>query len=714
LTTENPDVIALAREGGGELSMVGGVERASIPMYLDNGMANPLFAQVLKADFDDVAASGFTNREIVGRRVAVTKDQEHVWDRAVTKAFSLFLGKPDDFLARSPFARQAYWDEVRTRVAYLHADEVDALVANAEAARLPRDQLRTIKRLAGKAGRTGDDALTLDELHHLGVAQAVDRTQDLLYDLSKRHQLADMAKLIAPFGEAWAEVIKVWTRQLSQPQRWGALSQTARALRSPEAGAVVNPGDASYDTATGEMRQRGLFYRDENGNEMLTFPLTRQMMGMVGLPEVPMVGRVQGLSVGFDVMPGLGPVAQIPMAGLNDHFDDPKYDGMREMLFPYGVPRGSIVDQVTNQATPAWLQKVLNVNGGYDDRAWTSVVIDNMRYLAATDGYDVSGVGASQEEITRLIEDSKTNARWMTLLRGLGQFTAPTAPSYEWAIEDKTGKRISALTLSRELHELQNDPDPEKADRAVLIFLERHGAGAFALLQGKTISVSPAGGLPPTKRAAAWLADNEFAQRDYALSYGLFAPRAADDTIDSNLYWSLVEGGERAQVDPEVALKLANRKVAQAAYYSVRNQFGENLTAEQSLALYEFRQELERRYPGYSALGDPVPGTPVKASTEQVIADMKRAVADERLADNPLTKPLRTYLTVRDQAERMSVEATGRAQSWATSKDAASIRQGMFTLGAELAQRYPEFKAAWESVLLNEFDAALVDDGRGG
>ncbi len=710
VTTTDPKILAMVREGGGQTKVIDGVESAVVPMYLEKGTPNPVFAEALSAGFDDVGAQGFSTRELVGRRTKIDKATEHLYDQAVTKAFSWFLGKPDDFLARSPYARQQYWDEVRARVAYLDPAEAPKIIANAEAAALPRDQLRTIKRLAGKAG--GD--LSMDELHHMGAAHAVDRTQELLYDLSRRHQIADMAKLIAPFGEAWSEVIKVWAKQLSKPEVWAPMSVAMRAARSEDVGATVQPGEGTYDPQTGLTKQRGLFYKDENGNEMVALPLSRQMMGLAGLPAVPIVGKVKGLSIGTTVMPGLGPVAQIPLAGMMDHFQDPKYDSLREILFPYGTPRGSLVDQVESAAIPPALAKVLNVNGGLDDRQWTSSVADSMRYLASTGKYKVSGEGASQDEINRLLADAKTTARTMTLVRAAAQSTSPTAPSYEWAIEDKTGKRISMLTLGRELHELQNDPDPQVSDNAIQTFLSRHGEGAFLLLQGKSIAISPAGGLPPTKEAGDWLASHKDAQDAYPYAYGLFAPRDPANKFDTEVYWQQMDSGEREQLDPEVMLKLANQKVAQARYYAVRNTLGSSINAQQSAILANFRTQLEQDYPGYSANGDDVPGAPVKATRTQVIGELETAVKDPKLADSPVTGPLAEYLASRAAVQKAVGEIDGRTESssWATAKKYAPLRQTMFAEGSKLAATSPEFRSVWETVLLPEFDRQLTDDGK--
>lgn len=719
LRSTDPGIVSRAREAGYPVTQVDGVETAVLPL-LEGITPNPLVTDALKADEFAGVAAGFGNREIVGRVAKVEEAARGKLDRVVDALFAGLLGRPENYLSKSPVARQEYWNFVREHVAYLDPAEADAIVANAEKAGLARDQLRTIKRMAGKAG-AGDDLLTAEEMHHLAEAHAAQRVRDILDDMSHRHQAFDMVKLIMPFGEAWHQVVTKWGKILAQPHVWPEMSVAARALRSPELGSVVEPENQSYDTSTGQMTTRGLFYPDENGNETVAFPLSRQMLGLFGDAKqalvggaaparVPIVGKVQGLSVGLDVMPGLGPVAQIPMAALMDRIDDPKYDGLRDILFPHGAPTGSTFQQVERGFVPSWLQKILKGNPtGFDDRAYASQVIDSMRYLASTGNYKVSGEGASQAEISRLIDDAKSQASTMALIRGLAQTTSPTAPAFDWEITDKDGKRVSALVLGRELHEMQSSSDPEVRDNAILSFLDKHGDGAFALLQGKSLSISPSGALPPTKEARAWLNANSFARGEYPLTYGLFAPNSPDAKFDGTTYFETLDAGDREQLDPEVALKLANRKVAQAAYYSIRGKMGSSLSAEQSVALYNFRKQLEQMYPGYSANGDDVPGAPTKASREQVLLELEKAAADPRFAKSELAEPLQAYMQLRKIAQDWSTTNYGRAETWATAKEGQAVRQVLFDTGRQIASEYPAFASAWETVLLPEFDNALVD-----
>jgi hypothetical protein len=681
-----------------------------LPMYYGQGQPNPLFQDWLSTEADQTAQN-FRTQAIVGRRlVEPTAQDRNIFETASRWAFAQLLGNPDDIINRSTTARNFYWQNAQTLAPQLSKDTVDEFLANAEKANLGGDQLKTLRAVAG----TGDGNLTLDQAHHLATAQALDDTQGLLHNLSERHALFDALRVVAPFGEAWGQIIRKWGGLMADnPQLAAGASEAFRALRSPDVGSVVGAPDV-YDPVTQQTHQGGFFFPDTNGNEVFAWPLTSHLSSLIGGAPIPLVSSVKGLSIGTEVLPGLGPVATIPTAATFQHLNDPGLDWLHNLILPRGDPQGGLFTQVTADQLPTWMRTLANVNGGTDPRTWNNQVADAKNYLASTGQYKTSGPGADPQEINRLVNDAKHTSMAMSFLRTLGQFTLPSSPAYQWAIEDKTGQRLPALVLAQELHDLESSPDPNVRDNATATFLQRHGQGALALLQGKTVTVSPGGGLPPTKEAADWLATHGTVNQAYPQAYGFFAPHTPGAAFDQQAYNRSLTSGERLPVTPDIAMQLANRSVAEAKYYSVRNTLGASLNAQQSQVLYDLRQKLEQQYPGYSANGDEVPGTPKKATKTEVIKQLQGAVTDPSLADNPLTKPLGDYFRVRNQAQQVSTASTGKNESWSTSAQAADIRRTMYTLGSKLAASSPEFQSVWESVLLPEFDKAMVTDGQQG
>jgi hypothetical protein len=462
---------------------------------------------------------------------------------------------------------------------------------------------------------------------------------------------------------------------------------------------------------------RGLLYRDERGIERFAYPGSPQLLAAFGLPSTPLTAPVQGLNIGFETFPGFGPVATVAVSAILP--DSASLDGVEEFLFPYGRPEGSWVQQGARLSLPGWFHKVLNVNGSLDKRAWGSTVMDAVRYRTNTGEYAVQGPGASADDVRALTDQAIEDGSWLVMLRGFGQGILPASPGYDWYLEDGQGRRISAIALQEDLQRLR-DEDP---DMATLRFLERHGDAAFALLQGKTVSVSPGGGLPPTADAEKWLDTHRGVRDSYPAAYGFFAPQGGD--IDMNAYERTLELKDRVPIDPKVMVNASNAIVAKALYYQTRDavlaanaQGGRNsLTAEQSVAMWALRQELARRYPGYNPDGGElilsVAGAqplPAKTDPGVVIDQLTQAVDDPALADSGIVEPLRWYLQARTQVEAASTEAWGKDDAWLTRSDAAPARATLYAMGSRLAAEYPEFTSVWEMALLREIDAQIAAD----
>lgn len=663
-----------------------------VPITLGQGTRNPEFTKLLEDRFGDVAQRlpGVIGRKAISDDSAV----QGVYRAATDWMFGWLYAAPDNVLDKIPTYKEFYWRRVRELSPAIDPADAPALIHNAGASK----ELAAIKAAAGTASRK----LSIEELHDLAKAAAIDDSKRLLFDLHERNQFFDAARMIFPFGEAWRELITRWSKLIAtEPKVMTSAMRVHNVGLSPEFSKLVAP-DVSVLDEEGEPVQRPLLYTDEFGVQRFTYPLSGKLLDMVGLPNVPVSSPVAGLNIGFELQPGLGPVAQIPVAALMPR----DLEAIDELLFPYGRPEGSAPERAA-AFLPGWFKKVMNKNGSLDKRQWGGTVHDAMRYLASTGEFDLT----SDEGVNRLIHEATTQGSWLVALRGVGQFTLPASPSYEWVIEGKDGRNYAALTLSKELQRMRE----ESPDTYVLDFLDRFGDNALLLLQGKTRSVSPGGGLPPTAEAADWLKTRSGVQDDYGLAYGFFAPQGGE--IDMRAYDQTLRMKERVLVDPELVPKTANSVVAQAIYYQARGDLMKAngtrpLTGEQSLWLYDLRQKLADRYPGYSPTGAAVPGTIAKAEPAQVIAELERAVNDERLADSPVTPAVKLYLDARAQAQAQAKQAFGRDDSWKTRSEAIATRDWLYQIGSALAEETPDFKSVWENALLREFDTQLAEDER--
>lgn len=606
--------------------------------------------------------------------------------------FSKLLLNPERSLSRSSALRQEYWKSVREMAAQVDPKYADTLVESAKKSNLARGEIRLIERNARAQVKNGID---LDTLHEISTGHAVDNVQRIFEDLMERRNVIEALRLVAPFGHVWAEAMT----------RWGKILKDNPMVLNRIGNALETGRNPAFGELTGAPEGRGFLFNDPaTGQERFAYPLSAHMMGMATGADIPLTGSLKGLSLGFDVLPGLGPVVQAPIAAALPN--GPEWDDARSILFPHGEPR-SVLDG--HELAPIWLQRTLDglgLKGWEDQRTKANATWDTARYLASTGKYNLHDPVVAQAETERLLTDARSMSTKIQLIRGLAGSALPSSPAPEWWLEDKTGRRFLAYALSNEY----NDLLATQPENATLEFMRRHGEAAMLLLQGKTVSVALGGGLPPTKEASKWSRANPGLGDDLPLAFGFFAPRNEGDVFDFATYQDQIGDG-RVPLTPEQMLASSNRAVAQAQYYAVRNKAPKVLNVQQAAYMRKFREDLAKKYPGYSAEGDDIPGFPARASIPDTIAQLKRAVTDDRLAGNKLTEPLAKFLKLHD-----TVEATSRRlfddnkDSWQTNKKGAAIRQMYYEAGQALAADSPEFAAVWETVFYREFETQYERD----
>ena len=181
--------------------------------------------------------------------------------------------------------------------------------------------------------------------------------------------------------------------------------------------------------------------------------------------------------------------------------------------------------------------------------------------------------------------------------------------------------------------------------------------------------------------------------------WGFFAPQGGD--LDLTAYDRQLSAGQRVQLTPEQAVRLANNRVASTIYNNAKDSVAPTNLGQRQ-ALQALQDALGQKYPGY---GDNS-GIPQKASTQTIIRDLQTAAIDPRLAGNPATEPLQTYLEARQIASDRAVSAGLSPSGFQSATSMAATRNLLRALGEALAQRYPEFAPMWDQA----FSRELKDD----
>jgi hypothetical protein len=666
-------------------------------------------------DLTDFLDAAPPNVQVRGR---LPDDKVKGYDRAVEVMFDLLASKPTNRFSRSPVYRQAYARRLIEN-ASLAADP-DAVRAAAKRMKFNRDEMVMLEASLGKRA-DGVSDLTLEHLDRIAHRHGLDETRDLLYDLHNRSQFFTATRLIFPFGEAWKEVMTTWLNLFAE--RPGRITRTAGVL----ARGLTNPLPDSTSGMLGTPEDQGFVYENENGELVFAYPWSEQLTEAVAGVPWRMEGRAQGMNLVGEVLPGAGYLAQVPLAALTP--DDAEWDGVRDLLFPFGEP-GSPRDP--SSWAPSFVRTLLRPSRwtSEDARLHDNMVMAVFKYEASTGEYDLNGPDAEEQQ-RALLERAERTGGVMTWVLAAAKFIAPSSPNYAqtvWTPDDlgPRGELVGLYSLANHYREMQRE-DP---DGAMFRMIEEIGThNAFLTTSNTTATVH--GGVPLHGEGFRWVRDNNWVSKEHPQVYGFFAPRSVSsaEEFDYSAYTAAIERGEIETLTNAEKLALQNHRNASVLMRTYRAQateaeeMGEVTKEEAREWVVEQELMLQRHFPGFNAV-DRI-GTKTSVATEIDRGVIDRALTDERfmeIADPDVVEPLRIYWDLRAQAIEYAEDlgetspSAGRESGWRAAKGtegaALEARTWLRTQGDQLATDFPAFAELWDSFLSREFkvDEIEVED----
>lgn len=649
----------------------------------------------LNNDFiDNLAAYEEKGPRLVKGYDKPTPSMKAKWDAAVDWGFANSMSRITNLASRSPAFKQLLWKNTADIMPYVDGKTRQIILQNAEEANLSGRLMRELKRKANQKGTT--QITSVEEAENLAAGYALDGVKQNLYDLSERGLLAESLKLLAPFGNAYQELVTTWPKLLwGQKYGWaGKFANTARASRRVQQ--TVQGG-----------RNNGWFMKNQFGEEVFVFPFSEAYTKAVTGVPVPMTGRVQGLNMAFDVFPGMGPVAAMPVAWMMDGKPG-TWNDIYDRLLPYGAPGERNPNDISNilSYAPSWMQKMaIAVSGGppsgtdlpwpskdevmWDNNAYMNVQKDVMKYLISTGDYDPT----TPEGMLELTNDAKEKATDLYYIRAALQFFAPTAPAFEFLVEDKSGGRIAQWAVTEEFY--NNLDEGMSMDEATFEMIEKYGLDVFSLTVPKTRAATY--NVPRTREAGEWLANNPGIKIKYPGTYGFFAPQGGE--LDYSVLVNQYASGDVDVLRPDQWLNLRNDMLKSLEYNYYKDQVGQNPNDEQAAWLRGIRSELEEAYPSSTA------GLLDKPEYPELITELQRSIEDPDLADNPVTQPLIEYFYYRNQAMEFATSA-GYA-SFERPNALLPTREWLAGIAQDIMKDYPEFEFVWSTTLSREFEREL-------
>jgi hypothetical protein len=616
-----------------------------------------------------IAQRGMGDGSTAGQKFLQAKD------KFVDMFFVNLYGTVTKTLEKSPVFRQSYYDEVFRNADLLDPAEakilLDRVKQNAAAAGMKPENYvggkKVLARIEEQANSTSQAIGTVDQLDDFAKASALRKTQELLYNATERSNLEDVMRIIIPFGGAWKEVLGTYAK---------AVIEDPTRIRKAQ---LIFDGARKFDP---DNNGEGFFYKDATtGEYSFNFPLSGQLTKLVTGLEAPMQAPVKRISIGLGLVPSIGPMAQIAASKIIP--DTPAMDSISKLLLPYGKKEGFTI-------TPLWIQRLNQAWEGDTQNLQTvygNTYIETLRALSASGEYDLS----DPNEQEKLYADARGKARSLTALRALGQFFGPTSPAPEFKIDTISGD-FYGTQLVKEFQKLQAN----NYDTAVSEFLRIYGNDALLYISNKTESV--AGGLEATDDFGDWeRSEGKGLINQYPDVAGFMAP--GGDNFSFEVWSRQVAKGRRRRLTDREIVELAQYRAASAQYRALRDKLPPRPTSEQKRWLRQWREKLNKEYPGFPVVAEFNPGEFPKK-----LEQLTRLVQDDRLADNDVADATRQYLQAREAAVERYVQAGGAPGGFSTAVAAGPLRDWLAGVGKALKEDTPEFARLYERLLSTEVE----------
>lgn len=574
---------------------------------------------------------------------------------------------------KDPLFRQHYYKVVDENIDLLAPKEAKKILAKLEKMAAEEDvkiqnlASRTIiKKLKAQAESGSLEEGTARALDVFAGRTATNRMGLDLFDAAKKNNVEDALRIAAPFGSAWRQIMQKYMKTIAEDPT--AVLRMQRAYNGLSEATAFSNGE------------NGLFYKDPVTNEMMfTFPLSGQLTKLATGITAPFTAPVKRLTMGFSVMPGLGPVGQIAMSKILP--DKPMFDEIADVFLPYGRSKGLVPSVL-----PGWASKMaeaIQADPSKMDSVFASTYTDTLRALSATGKYDLTTDVGQQE----LFDDAKDKARIISMFRAASQFIGPTSGKPNYQIETNVGD-IYAGELVKEFQKMQT----ANYDGAVGKFLETYGEEAALYVSSKTRSIY--GGLEATSEFSNFERDNKRFMNKFKDAAGYFAPAGSEFSFAA---WDRqLRTGKRERLTDQEILDTAQKTIGSYKYRQLRLQFGNYPNDLQRAWLRNQRSLIAAQYPGF-----PEKAVFVVGKLESFVDELERAAADTSVRDEPVTQAISTYLEARRQA---LAEAEQNGISLAQSAAAQPLRDWLLAQANALISTTPEFARVFDRQLAAEIE----------
>ena len=675
---------------------------------------------------------------------------ERQLDTGVNYFFGMLMDRPLNYLNRSTTFYQYRWGWISNHFHLMDTKLQDKFIKEAKVT-LGNQKLRNIwKKQFGKdlpeaiskkgmvatledlqkSTKGGIKKYTIDSYDSVSTMSkgfGLQATQDLLYDVTRRHNISNMSRNIVPFPEVWFEMFTTWPK---------LLAENPKIVNRARLGLKGGKG-ASGMGYTGD----GFFAEDPNGSgeDMFVMPFGGWMSNLIFGEDSDVKMSPRGYVTGVNIL-GQGFVpGPTPLAGHAINTVIPESDlgdSIREALFgDFGPPSGKTFWDKIIPNHPS-LQKGFAAAGwspgGSEGevnamRASTSLELFK---LLKTEGaeqrlfsggelsvylekYEWQGTTADKlsfDELPKDIVDASLRdyaaekSKQTFLFRFLAQFFLPTGFSPRYYIEDKDGKLWGSQILAKEY---QNIVEGHGGDHiaAYETFVRIYGFEHTWLTTPKSVKLG--GKAAYSQRVKSWQRDNQEAITLLEKSAFYLLP---DNPAEERTYSDLIE---EYNIGTRDSLTLKEFNVAgndTIGYYRYSQQrrllersgIGENI---KNMLLRTYRTALQQEYPGFMATG----GLRQPYSSKEILQEMLTLWPNLEVAQT--TEAGRVFINEfipmwEQNARASTMFSPSKSETWWLESEkptAVYMRANFHSWAMEIIQDNPDFAPIYTNIITRMF-----------
>ena len=633
----------------------------------------------------------YADIESIHRGLARTVKEGGLFEGASNKIYDWSSAAQKTF-ATVPEFKFSHWDYVARNIGMLSKKEAEQAIITAEkvlngAGVFNRKAFpgtwakRTLNEMKRNAKFAIDDSnFNLEDLRLAANNYAAREVERLFYDAGKVKAFAHQLRLVAPFGQAWANSLTVWTKlAIKNPVQVYKAEEIFEFLNS-EKSAFLNDVLAAGDY---DASQPVIFDDPKTGKKIIGVPLVGELISLLTM------GNANKANLTIDIgsmnllfqngfLPGFGPIVQIPLSFI-EKISPVAYnmipDEVKNVIQTY-VNSTDVPFSLESSLLPAYLKEILapimfpEVRNKYMSMAMQQLLLEHPEKYLDKDG------GISDDAGRRLLNDATALSNSLAFARGLIQFVAPGSTKIEGTFKDTNGEYHLMTVVTSEYFDLMNNGYDQS--EAAAIMTERYGFDAWVSMITTTRS-----GFTPTDDAYQVLRDNPDLINTDGTALSLIYPGGGYSARLNNML-----NNSNPLSDTEL-IENTNTTLAMAKQSNLDAMLSRgDITPEQ----YEADSDALNKATDYVL-------TPKVDSNWRTrnIGLLQDALNNEVLAKAPSMQAFAIYNQYRD----MAWQAMGGRFSFDSKKNYRTRIQ-LFDIGTQLAAQNKEFAVMWFRVLRSE------------